>query len=154
MRGGKDSGTGMINRAQTRRAYILTIGSRNRSWNGLVHDNMIVLGMDFSWSSMGALYRSSPVSFRNRRALFRRQTGWYVSGTSRIIASVQNPDQIINTQKDHLQSMYWFIKPPMRGPSSGLSTRQYLFWGKFWLLKTVILYCRESEPHSYIITIT
>jgi hypothetical protein len=64
-----------------------TIGSKSSSWNGRTHDQSTVLVIDLSIFSMGAIHSKFPVSFRNRIAFLRSNTGWYVSGTNRVISN-------------------------------------------------------------------
>ncbi len=66
-------------------AIRLTIGSKISNWKGLIQDQSTVLAMDLFIFSIGAIQSGLPVSSRNRIALFRRRTGWYVSGTNRTI---------------------------------------------------------------------
>jgi len=64
---------------------LLTIGLKNRSWNGRMHDQRTVLAIDRSIFSIGAIHSWLPVSSRKRIALRRSRTGWYVSGTNKTI---------------------------------------------------------------------
>jgi hypothetical protein len=54
---------------------LLTIGSKNKSWNGRMHDQSTVLVIDRSIFSIGAIHSVLPVSFRKRIAFLRRRTG-------------------------------------------------------------------------------
>lgn len=58
---------------------------------------MIVFTIDRSCFSIGAFHRWSPVSLRSRWAFLRNSTGWYVSGTKRVIMARIVPDQIMST---------------------------------------------------------
>jgi hypothetical protein len=50
-----------------------------------MHDQSTVLGIDLDIFSIGAIHSVLPVSLRKRTAFWRNSTGWYVSGTNRMI---------------------------------------------------------------------